>query len=123
MGKEDNMWYFFTPRDKKYPKGTRLDRAAGNGYWKVTGVKKDVMLKNVKVGFKTSLVFYEGKSPNGKKSDWLMHEFNVEAPPKKAYRNNIKLDDWVLCRVYMKLNKAKKLKASNQSHDVNQVQE
>ncbi|CAN6578691.1 unnamed protein product [Malus baccata var. baccata] len=96
--------------DKTYRKGTRPDRAAGNGYWKATGVKKDVMSKNVEVGFKTSLVFYEGKSPRGKKTNWLMHEFNVKAPPRKADRNNMRLDDWVLCRVYMKANKAKKFK-------------
>lgn len=58
---------------------------------KLLGLKKDVMLKNVKVGFTTSLVFYEGKSPNGNKSDWLMHEFNVVAPPSKADRNNMRV--------------------------------
>jgi hypothetical protein len=30
-------WYFFTPRDRKYPNGARPNRAAASGYWRQQG--------------------------------------------------------------------------------------
>lgn len=34
------------------------------------------------VGKKKSLVFYLGKPPSGNKTDWIMHEYTVNAPPR-----------------------------------------
>ncbi|ONI27464.1 hypothetical protein PRUPE_1G088700 [Prunus persica] len=109
---EDEM-YFFTSRDKKYPNGARPNRAAGDGYWKATGVKKIVKFEDVEVGSKTSLVFYRGKPPHGDKTDWKMHEFQVNAPPKRKDRNDMRLDDCVLCRIYNKHNHSKDSNQSN----------
>ena len=78
----DNDWYFFTPRDRKYPKGKRPSRAAGDGYWKATGVDKSIKHKNELVGYRRSLAFYLGKSPNDEKTNWIMKEYTVvDAPP------------------------------------------
>ncbi|GFY93539.1 NAC (No Apical Meristem) domain transcriptional regulator superfamily protein [Actinidia rufa] len=35
-----NDWYFFSHKDKKYPTGTRTNRATSAGFWKATGRDK-----------------------------------------------------------------------------------
>jgi No apical meristem (NAM) protein len=76
-------WYFFTPRDRKYPNGSRPNRAAGQGYWKATGADKPVVPKGSarQVGIKKALVFYAGKAPRGIKTDWIMHEYRLAVDP------------------------------------------
>ncbi|KAL2931987.1 NAC transcription factor 25 [Bienertia sinuspersici] len=113
----EQEWYFFSPRDRKYPNGARPNRAATSGYWKATGTDKPILTSNghQKVGVKKALVFYGGKPPRGIKTDWIMHEYRiidvnsssklphplVDHPSKKA---SLRLDDWVLCRIYKKNN-------------------
>ncbi|KAL5719381.1 hypothetical protein ACHQM5_012169 [Ranunculus cassubicifolius] len=101
-------WYFFTPRDRKYPNGSRPNRAAGNGYWKATGADKPIRPAGSAkhVGIKKALVFYSGKAPKGVKTDWIMHEYRLAEPNRTANnkKGNLRLDDWVLCRIYNKKN-------------------
>ncbi|XP_071702425.1 NAC transcription factor 56-like [Rutidosis leptorrhynchoides] len=111
----EQEWYFFSPRDRKYPNGARPNRAANSGYWKATGTDKPVLTSDgtQKVGVKKALVFYGGKPPKGSKTNWIMHEYRLadnktmSKPPgcdptnKKA---SLRLDDWVLCRIYKKKN-------------------
>lgn len=73
----ENEWYFFTPRDRKYPNGVRPNRAAVSGYWKATGTDKSIYSGSKYVGVKKALVFYQGKPPKGIKSDWIMHEYRL----------------------------------------------
>ena len=86
-----NEWYFFTPRERKYPNGARPNRAAISGYWKATGTDKPIMSCNYnninngsnnnngiqKVGVKKALVFYGGRPPKGVKTNWIMHEYRL----------------------------------------------
>ncbi|XP_056684375.1 NAC domain-containing protein 67-like [Spinacia oleracea] len=82
-------WYFFTPRDKKYMNGGRPNRKAGDGYWKATGVdKKIVDESDIIIGYKRSLVYYEGKPKKGHKTDWIMYEYVVKDNPSSTLPNN-----------------------------------
>ncbi|XVF83791.1 hypothetical protein PTKIN_Ptkin16aG0520700 [Pterospermum kingtungense] len=105
----ENEWYFFTPRDRKYQNGSRPDRRAGDGYWKATAANKRIKHDGKLVGFKRTLVFYWGKQPKGDKTNWLMHEYVLSDTParEKANKGDMRLDEWVLCRVYKKQNNAK----------------
>ncbi|KAL6962177.1 NAC domain-containing protein [Sarracenia purpurea var. burkii] len=99
----EKEWYFFSPRDRKYPNGSRPNRAAGSGYWKATGADKPIGLPKA-VGIKKALVFYAGKAPKGEKTNWIMHEYRLADVDRSARRknNSLRLDDWVLCRIYNK---------------------
>ncbi|XVF16937.1 hypothetical protein REPUB_Repub10bG0073900 [Reevesia pubescens] len=102
----EKEWYFFSPRDRKYPNGCRPNRAAGSGYWKATGADKPIG-KPKTLGIKKALVFYAGKAPRGVKTNWIMHEYRLANVDRSAgsggkKKNNLRLDDWVLCRIYNK---------------------
>lgn len=111
-------WYFFTPRDRKYPNGSRPNRAAGNGYWKATGADKPVAPHGRTLGIKKALVFYAGKAPKGVKTDWIMHEYRLadagRAAAAGAKKGSLRLDDWVLCRLYNKKNEWEKMQMQQQ---------
>ncbi|PRQ28860.1 putative transcription factor NAM family [Rosa chinensis] len=112
----EQEWYFFSPRDRKYPNGARPNRAATSGYWKATGTDKPILTSNgnQKVGVKKALVFYGGKPPKGIKSNWIMHEYRLvnddnsgaglKHPDPTNKKASLRLDDWVLCRIYKKNN-------------------
>ncbi|CAM0906326.1 unnamed protein product [Alopecurus aequalis] len=117
----EQEWYFFSPRDRKYPNGARPNRAATSGYWKATGTDKPILASGSgreKVGVKKALVFYRGKPPKGLKTNWIMHEYRLtdgsgsavttRTPPVTGGSKaaSLRLDDWVLCRIYKKINKA-----------------
>lgn len=111
----EKEWYFFSPRDRKYPNGSRPNRAAGSGYWKATGADKPIG-KPKALGIKKALVFYAGKAPKGVKTNWIMHEYrlaNVDrSAANKLNNNNLRLDDWVLCRIYNKKGKIEKFNSA-----------
>ncbi|URE20825.1 No apical meristem (NAM) protein [Musa troglodytarum] len=85
---EQNEWYFFSHKDKKYPTGTRTNRATTAGFWKATGRDKPIYSKHRLVGMRKTLVYYKGRAPNGQKSDWIMHEYRLETsengPPQAS---------------------------------------
>ncbi|KAJ6740905.1 putative proteinC DOMAIN-CONTAINING PROTEIN-RELATED [Salix purpurea] len=55
------------------------------------------------LGIKKALVFYAGKAPKGIKTNWIMHEYRLANVDRSAgKKNNLRLDDWVLCRIYNK---------------------
>ncbi|KAL8030979.1 hypothetical protein ABFX02_14G321300 [Erythranthe guttata] len=96
---EQNEWYFFSHKDRKYPTGTRTNRATAAGFWKATGRDKAVHSKEDKlIGMRKTLVYYEGRAPNGRKSDWIMHEYRIQASEHEPTQE----EGWVVCRAFKK---------------------
>ncbi|KDP28422.1 hypothetical protein JCGZ_14193 [Jatropha curcas] len=111
-----NDWYFFSHKDKKYPTGTRTNRATAAGFWKATGRDKVIYSSGRRIGMRKTLVFYKGRAPHGQKSDWIMHEYrlddNLNFPDTNV--SNVMGDasqeeGWVVCRIFKKKNHHKTL--------------
>ncbi|KAK8618454.1 hypothetical protein V6N13_132446 [Hibiscus sabdariffa] len=104
FGEEE--WFFFSPRDRKYPNGTRPNRAAASGFWKASGTDKPIITSvgSQCLGIKKALVFYKGRPPKGEKTDWVMTEYRLLNDYFSSHRpkGTMRLDDWVLCRVSYK---------------------
>ncbi|CAL0334301.1 unnamed protein product [Lupinus luteus] len=97
-----NEWYFFSHKDRKYPTGSRTNRATNAGFWKATGRDKCIRNTYKKIGMRKTLVFYKGRAPHGQKTDWIMHEYRLEDANDPQPNNNE--DEWVVCRVFKKKN-------------------
>lgn len=92
--------YFFSTREAKYSNGSRSNRATHSGYWKATGLDKQILTSkgNQVVGMKKTLVFYRGKPPHGSRTDWIMHEYRLHNIQSSA----VGMQNWVLCRIFLK---------------------
>ncbi|GAB2287474.1 hypothetical protein Dimus_021850 [Dionaea muscipula] len=99
---KDLEWYFFSPRDRKYPNGSRTNRATAAGYWKATGKDRKVNSQTRAVGMKKTLVYYRGRAPHGSRTGWVMHEYRLDE--KECLVASGLQDAYALCRVFKKTN-------------------
>ncbi|KAJ0680469.1 putative transcription factor NAM family [Helianthus annuus] len=98
----ENQWYFFCIRDKKYPTGSRTNRATATGYWKATGKDKEILRGRLLIGMKKTLVFYMGRAPKGEKTNWVIHEYRLEDKFSQQNLPKSAKTEWVICRVFHK---------------------
>ncbi|KAF8020606.1 hypothetical protein BT93_G1137 [Corymbia citriodora subsp. variegata] len=63
--------WFFSPHTPQ-----KVKRSTPSGYWKKTGDPKEVKARDAStvIGTKEYLVFYKGRSKNGIKTNWVIHE-------------------------------------------------
>ncbi|CAK9172934.1 unnamed protein product [Ilex paraguariensis] len=108
-GTPQNEWYFFCHKDRKYPTGSRTNRATTAGFWKATGRDKVLYSCYRKIGMRKTLVFYEGRAPCGQKSDWIIYEYRLDDSTHETKGSNLKRistpeDPWAVCRIFRKRN-------------------
>ncbi|TYI19290.1 hypothetical protein ES332_A07G155300v1 [Gossypium tomentosum] len=70
-------WLFFYKLNKISQR--KNDRSTNDGYWKSTGADRPITCGDSVIGTKKTLVFYKGRTPNGLRTDWVMHEFRATA--------------------------------------------
>ncbi|MQM02655.1 hypothetical protein Taro_035425, partial [Colocasia esculenta] len=122
-------WYFFSHKDKKYPTGTRTNRATAAGFWKATGRDKVIYASFQRIGMRKTLVFYKGRAPHGQKSDWIMYEYRLDecqdADSKSLSSRSsfgetaTQEEGWVVCRVFKKKNHHKGLDTTKNASSIN----
>ncbi|XP_039172080.1 protein CUP-SHAPED COTYLEDON 2 [Eucalyptus grandis] len=71
--------FFFCRVKRKYSNSKRSDRTTEAGYWKVTGKERAIMSEDTDepIGIKKTLVFYTGRVPKGKRTNWVSHEYQL----------------------------------------------
>ncbi|TQD73494.1 hypothetical protein C1H46_040965 [Malus baccata] len=112
LPRRDMEWFFFCPRDRKYPNGSRTNRATKAGYWKATGKDRKVVCQSDVTGYRKTLVFYRGRAPLGDRTDWIMHEYRLtdDLAPGPSGHQGV----FALCRVVKKNEHAQK---THDSHE------
>ncbi|KAJ0243691.1 NAC domain-containing protein 86 [Hirschfeldia incana] len=112
---KDQEWYFFSPRDRKYPNGSRTNRATKGGYWKATGKDRRVCLRDLAIGTKKTLVYYRGRAPHGIRTGWVMHEYRLDETECEPTAFGMQ-DAYALCRVFKKIIIEAKPRDQHQQH-------
>lgn len=100
LRKGDKQWFFFSPRDRKYPNGSRSNRATKHGYWKATGKDRGISHLSKTAGNKKTLVYYRGRAPKGVRTDWVMHEYTLDENFLVSFKNV--QDSYALYKLFMK---------------------
>ncbi|XP_056169333.1 NAC domain-containing protein 90-like [Syzygium oleosum] len=77
------QWFFFAPMQEREARGGQPSRSMATGYWKATVSPGYVYSSDNKViGVKKSMVFYVGKAPTGRKTQWKLNEYRaIELSP------------------------------------------
>ncbi|XP_024973005.1 NAC domain-containing protein 83-like [Cynara cardunculus var. scolymus] len=81
-----DLWYFCSC----------VKKDAKCGFWVETGDACEVVSNSTILGSRTTLQFYEGQAPYGRKTDWVMQEYRIT----EKFKDNLK-DHRALCRVFL----------------------
>ncbi|XVF08639.1 hypothetical protein REPUB_Repub07fG0020000 [Reevesia pubescens] len=115
-GELEQERYFFSSKEAKYRIGKRINRATASGYWKATGLDKQIISRGNQIaGMRKTLVFHMGKPPHGSRTHWIMHEYRLvyvankdcisplanNSPIIQNYLNH-HMEKWVLCHIFLK---------------------
>ncbi|KAF7846961.1 hypothetical protein BT93_L3535 [Corymbia citriodora subsp. variegata] len=97
---------FYCCVKRKYVNSKRANRTTVAGYWKVTGKDRRIMSEdNQLIGIKKTLVLYEGRVPEGKRTNWVMHEYLLNSKLLGNNHEEGEMLPYVACRIKKKKDK------------------
>ncbi|KAG2322746.1 hypothetical protein Bca52824_015959 [Brassica carinata] len=92
-------WFFISERTKIKRNGTKQKRGDHNGgYWHAKALTKKIKAKEGIVSYKTTLNYYNGKQPNGVRTNWLMQEYRGLS----LLIITIWYVDYAICKIYLR---------------------
>ncbi|KAH7855364.1 hypothetical protein Vadar_024073 [Vaccinium darrowii] len=104
--KDPEQWFFFVPRQEKEVRSGRPNRLTTTGFWKATGSPGYVYSSDNRIiGWKRTMVFYEGRAPTGTKTQWKMNEYTAidgELASSSLGASPQISGEFSLCRVYIR---------------------
>ncbi|KAH7512194.1 hypothetical protein FEM48_Zijuj12G0064700 [Ziziphus jujuba var. spinosa] len=92
--------FFFIERQESEARGGRPNRLTSTGYWKATGSPNNIYSSDNRIiGVKRTMVFYIGRAPSGRKTEWKMNEY--KATEGEAYSSSVTTSATTLPPVYI----------------------
>ncbi|KAF8019615.1 hypothetical protein BT93_G0334 [Corymbia citriodora subsp. variegata] len=103
-------YFFFCPHGR--------ERKTERGFWKETSKKRVIRAPDTSepIGTKTILVYYEGRQPNGRKTDWAMHKYHLNLNVSDSEISDPTA--LVLCRIINRKSKKAKSATASTSTDL-----
>ncbi|XP_026428758.1 NAC transcription factor 29-like [Papaver somniferum] len=116
-GIEGKELYVFTPRERKYPNGSRPARYITGryiGFWKIVGRADPIPNERTHIGTKRSLRFFKGTKDDFSKTPFSMTEYILKSKinSESGHQNGGKKQDPVnlaLCKIWKRLPSKKDL--------------
>ncbi|CAH2073088.1 unnamed protein product [Thlaspi arvense] len=95
---KDQEWFFFSAMEKKKGRSGFMNRATNKGFWKQSGKDKKILRGDKQlIGTMKTLVFYNGRSPKGQHTNWMIHEYCLAENDQ-----GLEIDKYALCKVILK---------------------
>ncbi|XP_052202879.1 NAC domain-containing protein 96-like [Diospyros lotus] len=85
----DGIWYLMRSERKQNSE---------HGFWKATGEACEIFTDSSLIGWRTTLEFYKGQAPHGRKTNWVMQEYKITE--KSLHINSNSNESNLLCRVF-----------------------
>ncbi|XP_026416268.1 NAC transcription factor 29-like [Papaver somniferum] len=116
-GIEGKELYVFTPRERKYPNGSRPGRYITGryiGFWKIVGKPDPIPNERNQIGTKRSLKFFIGTKDNNSMTPFSMTEYILKSKinSESGHQNGSKKQEPVnlaLCKIWKRLPSKKDL--------------
>ncbi|XP_042059001.1 NAC domain-containing protein 83-like isoform X2 [Salvia splendens] len=110
--------FFFCKRKKNL-----MSKCSSCGYWKSSGKEKQIVAgeSNHVIGMMKTFVFYQGRNM---KTQWIMQEFTIAGHLKTPFldqRLMMKVGNWVVCRLYQRVMRARNHGAAELGHSIAQT--